>query len=836
MTFDRAWVLIFAWLPLAWLYWEWQRGRQRVNLLLKAFSLVAVMVALSEPRIESSETKQAVAVLADTSGSISDADLATVSRLAGQLRTEAGRNWVKVIPFARSTRPLTPGEEQGSPRLGRTGGENGRGTDIEGAVREGMAAMPEGLVPRVLLISDGKENKGNATRAAWQARQLGIPIDVIPLSGRPKPNLRLESVSLPSRAFTGDKFPIDITIESPNRASAEVVLSAENKQIGTNNVQLEPGMNRVRVHVALNVPGAIDLSGIIRAADLGEVRFAQSVALRRPRALFVTEDPAGAEKHLAQVLANGQYETRFATSVDASTLDNYQVLVLNNFDIEQIPVGDKDRIEEWMKQGGGLILIGGERLTYLESKKTEDALDRVLPAKLAPPRSPEGTCVVLIVDKSSSMEGRKMELARVASIGVVENLRPVDLVGVLIFDNSFQWAVPIRKAEDRTLIKRIVAGITPDGGTQIAPALAEAYRRTVPVKATFRHIVLLTDGISEEGDSLTLAKEAVTQNITISTVGLGQDVNRAYLEKIAATSRGKAYFLNDPSGLEQILLRDVMEFTGTTAIEKPTAPVVERQAEILDGVGIESAPPLKGYTKFIAKPTAETVLSIDKRDPLLTRWQYGLGRVVVFASDAKSRWAEQWLQWKGFDRFWANLFRDILPHAQTGEATAEFDSGTNDLKVVYRLGRNVPEPKAVPQIFVFGPDGFQQPVEVRKAGEGLFQGRVNIGAKQGLFRVRPVEDSRIFAEVGYYRQEQELAEYGNNEPLLRQLAGFTGGRYNPSVSRIFDSGGRSVASTTRLWPGLLGIAVLLNLLELVVRKWRGILPKRWQSAIATAGL
>ncbi len=60
---------------------------------------------------------------------------------------------------------------------------------------------------------------------------------------------------------------------------------------------------------------------------------------------------------------------------------------------------------------------------------------------------------------------------------MVDNLRPIDMVGVLIFDNSFQWAVPMRRAEDRTLIKRLISGITPDGGTQIAPALTEAYRK-----------------------------------------------------------------------------------------------------------------------------------------------------------------------------------------------------------------------------------------------------------------------------------------------------------------------------------------------------------------------
>src|SRR6185295_14738477 len=157
--------------------------------------------------------------------------------------------------------------------------------------------------------------------------------------------------------------------------------------------------------------------------------------------------------------------------------------------------------------------------------------------------------------------------------------------------------------EDRGAIKRLVAGITPDGGTQIAPALSESYRKGIPVKATFKHIVLLTDGISEEGDSIQLAKDAANERITISTVGLGQDVNRAYLEKIASFAKGKSYFLNDPSGLEQILLKDVQEHTGSTAVEKPVRASIVRTAEVLEGVGMDSAPALRGYVRYIAKPT-----------------------------------------------------------------------------------------------------------------------------------------------------------------------------------------------------------------------------------------
>ena len=110
-----------------------------------------------------------------------------------------------------------------------------------------------------------------------------------------------------------------------------------------------------------------------------------------------------------------------------------------------------------MKQGGGLLVIGGERNVYVEGKKVEDAMDRTFRPNSRLPGLRKERRVVLIMDKSSSMEGRKMELARLSGIGLIDNLRQTDNVGVLIFDNSFQWAVPIRKSEDRTLIKRLIA-------------------------------------------------------------------------------------------------------------------------------------------------------------------------------------------------------------------------------------------------------------------------------------------------------------------------------------------------------------------------------------------
>jgi uncharacterized membrane protein len=794
----------------------------RLSMGLKAAGLAACVLALFAPGLEVPETKLAVGVLVDTSESAAAQDLGTASKLVNEIRGEAGRNEVFVYPFARSLRTLDAAEVASGLKLRATAGEPGRTTDLEEAIREGTASLPAGLVPRLVLISDGRETRGSAARAAHQARLLGVPIDTYVLPGRPRPKLRLVSVRVPGVAFTGEKFPIEMVLDAPSAAKGSVELRAEGKVLGESPVEIVRGENVVRVSASIAAAGAISVAGVLRADGLGEARFEQAVLLRKPRLLYLSKDPAGSGQNLLSTLNAAQFEVVQGGGLEDERLDSYQVLVLNNWDLEGIPVAKKAELEKWVQRGGGLLVIGGERNIYVEKKQPElDPLDRTLPATVAPPRSPEGALVVLIVDKSSSMEGRKMELARLSAIGVVENLKPVDYVGVLIFDNSHQWAVPIRRAEDRTLIKRLIAGITPDGGTQIAPALAEAYKRAVPAQGVYKHIVLLTDGISEEGDSINVAQEAAQNKITISTVGLGQDVNRTYLEKVATLAKGKAYFLTDPSGLEQILVKDVMEHTGSTTVERAVGTKVITKADILSGVPIETAPALRGYVRFKQKPGADLILQIDQEDPLLSRWQYGLGRAAVFTSDAKSRWAEGWVSWPGYDRFWANVARDLLPHAGEGEAVVTHDAANGALVVDYRLAAHVPEPKAVPPVFVIGPEPFRAKVAMEKVADGHFRGTVPVGNRTGLFRVRPLEDSRAFPETGLYLPEPELSVYGSNAGLLRQVAEFTGGRFMPEAGEVFRSTGRSVMSRLNLWPGLLGLAILLNLAEVAWRRLRG---------------
>ncbi len=825
MTFEHIWILWLLPLPALWVLWEWRRGGRRAGIVLKAAVFLFIILALARPKLAVWETKVAVAVLADVSGSIPAEQIEQQAALIGRIQAARGRNQIRLISFDDSTRRADPAGI-GNSRTVAAGGS--AGTNLEVALRNAMAALPAERVPRLALLSDGKENAGAVERAVYQAQVRGIPIDTIALAGRPQPQLSLRSLVMPLQAFAGERFPIETVLESPREVAASVELRAEGKSIGRSQVRLKAGPSIVRVWAQLDTPGSTLIHGTI-SCPLGELTFQGTTTLRRPKMLLLSSDAPESDRHLLQILSAAGYEVERSGGALPDSLELFHLVVANNQDFEHWPQAQKQRLERFVRQGGGFLLIAGEKNLYVEPEpQTEDEFRKMLAAELAPPRTPEGTAVVLVLDKSSSMEGKKMQLARQSAIGVVENLRPIDQVGVLVFDNSFQWAVPLQRNDQPEATKDLITAIIADGGTQIAPALNESFRQIQRSQAVYKHIVLLTDGISEEGDSIALAKEAVETHVTISTVGLGQDVNRSYLERVARTAEGKSYFLIDVSGLAQLVVRDVMEHTGSSVIEKPTAAKPLSQVELLEGVDVAQAGPLLGWVRFIAKPQAETLLEVDQ-DPLLVRWQYGLGRSAVFASDAKDRWAVNWVDWPGFDRFWTNVLRDLLPRAPSTEATARYDRASEEIIVRYRLTRREGEqpPAAWPKLYVLGPDGFRQVAPLDRVGATTYEARVSIGERYGLFRIRPESDLARFPEIAYHRANTELEEYGSDPALLRRIAERTGGRFNPEPAELFDAGNRAVETTMHLWPGLLALAILMNLIELLARKgwlpWLG----RW---------
>ena len=825
MSFANPWALALLPLVGTWAVWEWRQTNRKAGVLLKALVFACVIAAWADPGLTVFETKTAVMVLTDTSPSIPAEQVEQQQEILRRMGEARGRNLLRVFSFDETARPGSP-RRDASPR----------GTNIEAALRAGLSALPADRIPKIVLISDGWENQGAVERVVEPARRRGVSVSTIPLEGRRRPALRLKALSAPTQAFRGERFSIDAVIESPAAAAVDVSLRAEGKSIGQSSARLEAGENFLRLNARLDIAGSALVSGAIKSAEMGELVFEHTVSLAQPRVLLVSGDTEERDVHLLGVLRAAGFEIERSREAFPPDLSDFHVIVVNNIHLEGLPLSGKERIEEFIREGGGFLQIAGENSLYVEQEDNNDPLRRALPADPAPPRTPEGTAVVLILDKSSSMEGQKMDLARRSALGVVENLRPIDQVGVLVFDNSFEWAVTLQKNENPSATKELISSIIADGGTQIAPALTEAFEKIRPSDAAYKHILLLTDGISEEGDSIALAKEAAKLKITISTIGLGQDVNRAYLERVARTAEGKPHFLLDIAGLTQLVLKDVMEHTGSSVMEEEVRARVVRDVEILDEARIAEAGSLLGWVKFVAKPEAETILEIDEaneetgeRDPLLVRRQYGLGRAAVFTSDAKQVWAANWVEWDGFDVFWTNLLRDVLPRSHAVEAEARFDAAEGEIVVRYRwaeAGVGQP-PEILPELYALGPDGFQHAAQIERVSTGVYEARVPVDDRQGLFRMRPASELELFPETAFYRVEAEAADYGSNPGLLRKIAAWTGGEFDPAPESVFTSG-QATPTMMDLWPGFLALALFLNLFELVARK--GWIPwlRRWE--------
>src|ERR1019366_8374998 len=112
------------------------------------------------------------------------------------------------------------------------------------------------------------------------------------------------------------------------------------------------------------------------------------------------------------------------------------------------------------------------------------------------------------------------------------------------------------------------------------------------------------------------------------------------------------YYIEDANKVPQIFTQETELAAGKTLKEDPFKAVVKKNVEAFKGIDFKSAPNLLGYVATKAKPTAEVLLetpgSAKDADPVLARWQYGLGKTAAFTSDLKDRWAADWLRWSGY--------------------------------------------------------------------------------------------------------------------------------------------------------------------------------------------
>jgi Ca-activated chloride channel homolog len=819
------------------------RTQKRLALAVRLLALTLLTLALAGLTLLTTTDKQFVVFLLDQSASIDQEAASQAKTYINQALPHAKNNQTTLLPFA-----ATPGTPQNPAKIADENSDtqqvrqhlptfDANSSNIALALQSAAASAPPNLVPHLVLLSDGNQTTGNALQTA---ASLGIRISTIPLFSAKKPEVQVRSVQAPIDVRRGEPFYLDVTIDSssPQSTTGTLQVFRGPHKVADNPLTLNPGENKFRLKQAISdEKTALFTVRVLGFPDtLAQNNQAQAIVTTggKPRVLIVESDPKSA-RMLDDALKEQdiQVEVRPTQGLPSTLADlsNFDVLILSNVPATSLRPDQMQLVKTYVQDlGGGLIMIGGDQSFGLGGYQ-KTPIEQALPVRSDFEQQSEkpGLAMVMVIDRSGSMGGQKLEMAKEAAKAAVDLLGPKDLVGIVAFDSQPHWVCDLRSAADKTYINSRIASIKPAGGTNIAPGMELAKNALQNANARLKHVIVLTDGISAPGDFDGLSTRMADLKITISSVAVGQDADANLLSRIAKIGGGRFYQVNNPANIPQVFARETITAGKGAITEDPFLPQIVRPTPVLAGVGLDSAPFLLGYVRTRAKPTSQVILLTEQGDPLLVWWRYGLGMSVAFTSDAKPKWAAEWASWPGYSRFWAQIIRHAMRRTGSQNLSLQLteENGKTHVALDAVTDANTfisPAPGSAPVVLhVIRPDLSALDLTLTPTAPGRYQASFDSSAP-GAYHLQatlpqgtsqqPLQQSRAFV-VGY---PDELRISPPNLKLLSSLAQSTQGMDNPAPEQLFTPPPTTAQDAKPLWPWLTAAAILLFILDVALRR------------------
>jgi len=837
LSFARPFVLLL--LPAVVLLLRLGRRRTgrrwRVAGVLRATAVAALILAVAGPTVRVPANGASVVFVVDrslsvTAGPGADAETAFLREAIGRMRPhdQAG-----VVTFG------------GRPALGVpvgphiAAGELGVGpepdvTDIGRALDLARGVLPADGTRRIVLLSDGGENAGDAAAAARTAAAQGIPIDVVPVGGSPAAEVWVDDVVAPQEVRPGETFAIRAVLRSTAPASASVTLRRDGVLSAAKQVTLAPGATAVPFAELALTPGPIRYTVDVDASpdtlpgnNHGE---ALVIVRGRPRVLVLADGTPPLARWLAGQGLDVDVRSPDAAPASPPGLGAYAGVVLDDVPATALSRAQQEALQTYVAEtGGGLTAIGGPH-SFGVGGYAGTPLEAALPLKMDVRQTATvpTVAVVLVIDTSGSMEAfgtelAKEELAKEVAASVIDHLGEHDLIGVITFDQEYRWLVPMTEARYRSRVLDEVSRLTAGGGTLMYQPLeaADAALRNSP--ARLRHVVVMSDGLTDPappgGDFHTLATRMARDRISLSTVAIGNDADLKFMGNLARWGLGRTYYAKDLYAIPEIFTTEAFLAMRSYLVE--TRSPLARGGAAPTLAGLSAPPPVDGYVATVAKPGADTALASPRRDPVLATWQYGLGRAVAMTSDDGRRWTSTWQRWPDLARFWSQAVRWTLRDEGSGLYAATTSSGGTG-RVVLDVRR--PDGTAWTGLAasgqVSGPAGAAERVGLTETAPGRYEGAWP-ASTPGTYAVvltaradDAVVGTRIVGLVVPY--SPELRPDPGGPAVLSRIVETSGGAFLANPADAFRPGPGS--GSRDAWPPLAAIALVALVGEVAVRR------------------
>lgn len=724
----------------------------------------------------------------------------------------------------------------------------GESTDLASALTL-AGALPVGDNRRIVVLSDGAENVGNALEAANQAGRDGVQIDVVPLTGIEATDLRVEQVEGPASLWQGDTLPLLVTLGSGGGGEATVDLFVDGQLVASDTVALSPGQTVYSLAAPSLGPGFHDIE--VRASGPDDIdRIPENnvgylgVSVReQPSVLLVA--PVGSDPvRLQQALANQGAAVTLTSPADVpvrlSDIGPYDAVVLDNVPAWELNDAQQQALIAHTEAGNGFIVVGGAA-SYGPGSYAGTALEDAMPVtvKVVDGQRRPSVAVLIIMDKSGSMsydprdgDTSKIDLAKNGVVTAASALTEGDQLGVIAFNDEPIWALPMMPVSgsgDLGQVEDALAALSADGGTELYPALQVGYDNLRNVQADVRHIILLSDGKSRGGTRETYARlvnDLGNDNITLSTVALGSDADLELLEFLSVEGNGRYHYANTPEEIPQITFQEAQNAGSQSVLRGAFAPVPQQPSPILNGIETSAMPVIDGYNFAEARADAQVDLASDRGDPLLAKWQLGLGRVVAWTADDGSDYAAAWSSWPQYDQFWGQALRWSLPDPTNGAITSRIERSGSDL--VMTVDSQAADGGAIDlqgqALTVTAPDGTTEQVELAMVAPGEYEARLG-SAIPGAYQL--ALPNRDLAMAGGVQVSPEWLPAADGAGLLRAIAEQSGGQVRsldqaPDAS-LFDAAdpqARAPGSVRAVWYVPLALALGLFVIEIAIRQAR----------------
>jgi Ca-activated chloride channel family protein len=859
---------LVVWAP-TWSLSDLSVLRRVLSALLRALIMACLALALARPAQLASSQLTSTIFVVDVSSSMSDAALSYARNAIQAAQRARGEHHVALVTFAGEAR-LEPLADTQPPQLARHA--EGDATNIERALSLALGVFEPDRLRQIVLFSDGRETHGQLTRAAERLSRQGVVLHAEVPPGQLPSDVAIRELSLPKTIKVGEPFFVRIRLTSTVAQRVRVKLFQNdvlNGLEGARDLDLPSGESELSLRSIVRVGGPVTYRAEVSVggprplsrSPLSEVsvgglpsatvstdrfpdnnHFERTVVVRgRPRVLYVEGEREQARSFVALLESAGfEVDLRGASGAPSSLreLSGFDFYILSNVPKDALGYGAMDVIEPFVELGSGFMMAGGDSsfgLGGYRGSKLED----LLPVRLDTERRRDQPtlALALVIDKSGSMNGPKMELAKEAARATAELLGSQDYLGVIGFDAEPTRVVRLGTAENRSAIARGIGRLASGGGTAIFPALDAAYADLASVRARVKHVILLTDGQTQEDGIQLLVQNMQIDGITVSAIGLGDDVNRGLLEEIARVGNGRAYFTNDPSHVPRLFIKETNAVARSSAVEDYVTARLVAPADFLKSIPLASAPYLRGYVATRARPApAQVILASDLGEPLLARMHVGLGWSLAWTSDLTPRWSADWFRWPSASAFWAQLIREhmrkdtrevltIDTRAEGDELVASLDAldassanerFINGLSGQLRISHGAPGGKSA--------KNSEQTVPMRQTAPGRYEARAPL-REFGSFTLSAVLDrdgKPVLSAQGDFAHPfpAELAQLSPAPDLLALAAAQTGGDVPARGKKLFDPGARRLTFPKERWAWFAWAAAVLFLFDIAARRLR----------------